>query len=81
MNNRILQIGNALSQLLNTIVHGFSDESFSSRSYRRSLVTRRWKVALYVIDKIFGEGHCKAAYESELARAQMPPELRDPPRP
>jgi len=56
---RILE---ALSQLLNVAVfNGDSDEMLSSRSHRE-----RWKLEAW-IDWLFGQGHCKEAYEWEKA--------------
>lgn len=79
LKNRIQQIGNALSQLLNTFLGGWSDESVSSRSWRMSPVSRKWSVARSVIDWLFrpfGPDHCKSAYFNERMLLNMPPALR-----
>lgn len=50
----------AFSCLLNALLGGKRYEMLSSRSYRC-----RWEVAWSLIDKAFGEGHCKKCYEFE----------------
>lgn len=60
--HRIRQIGNAASQLLNTFLGGWSDESVSSRSFRLSGRSRRWAASRAFIDWLFrpfGPGHCE----------------------
>lgn len=73
------QILIAFDQLLNTLIPGgWADETISSRSYRWSRSgTRHWPRKS--IDALFfwQTDHCKQAYESELRRWHMPPELRD----
>lgn len=67
----------AIDQLINTLIGGWADETLSSRVHRRAL---RGKTGVaWVIDHLFfwQEEHCKTAYESELTRAQLPPELRN----
>ena len=71
------QILVALDQLVNTLIGGYADETVSSRAHRRRL---RGKGGFaWVIDHIFfwQDEHCKASYESELERAQLPVEFRE----
>lgn len=72
-----LQVLIAIDQLVNTVVGGFADETLSSRAHRRRL--RGKGGCAWVIDHIFfwQEEHCKTAYESEIERSQLPPELRN----
>lgn len=72
-----LQILVALDQLVNALIGGFADETLSSRAHRRRL--RGKGGVAWVIDHIFfwQDEHCKTAYESELERAQLPPEFRE----
>lgn len=67
----------ALDQLANTFLGGYADETLSSRAYRRRL--RGKGGCAWVIDHIFfwQDEHCKASYESELERAQLPVEFRE----
>lgn len=67
----------SVTQLINSILGGYPDESTSSRAYR----LRRnffWGFAMNIIDKAFfwEDEHCKNAYLSEAAYRQMPPEFR-----
>ena len=67
----------ALDQLVNTFLGGYADETLSSRAHRRRL--RGKGGCAWVIDHIFfwQDEHCKASYESELERAQLPVEFRE----
>ena len=71
------QILVALDQLVNTLIGGYADETLSSRAHRRRL--RGKGGCAWVIDHIFfwQDEHCKASYESELERAQLPVEFRE----
>lgn len=72
-----LQVLIALDQLANTLLAGFADETISSRAYRAFVDGKtRWPMRL--IDALFfwQEAHCKESYLSELARTQLPPEMR-----
>ena len=78
--NYLLQIANASSQLLNTFLGGWSDESVSSRSWRMSSKSKGWATMRVVIDFLFrpfGPHHCEGAYFNERHRLNMPPELRN----
>lgn len=73
----VFQILVALDQLINTFIGGYADETLSSRAHRRRL--RGKGGVAWVIDHIFflQDEHCKASYESELERAQLPVEFRE----
>lgn len=67
----------ALDQLINTLLGGWPDETFSSRCWRWSKDGKRdWPRKL--VDGLFcwDKAHCKESYESELLRRQCPPEMR-----
>ena len=72
-----IQVLIAVDQFFNTIIAGFADETLSSRAYRHKKDgSRVWPA--WIIDHLFfwQEEHCRSAYESELERAHLPPELR-----
>lgn len=72
-----IQVLIAVDQFFNTIIGGFADETLSSRAYRHKKDgSRVWPA--WIIDHLFfwQEEHCRSAYESELERAHLPPELR-----
>lgn len=61
------------SQLLNVVAgSGFADEAFSAYASRQCGARRRVVNCLF----FWQDDHCKAAYESELARAQLPTNYR-----
>lgn len=68
----------ALDQLVNTLFGGYADETVSSRS-RRAYITgkRKWTINLINLLFFWQNDHCKEAYESEMERNQLPPEMRD----
>lgn len=72
------QILVAIDQLVNTFFGGYADETISSRSHR-AYVSGKRKWTRNVINALFfwQKDHCKSAYESEIERAQLPPEMRD----
>lgn len=64
MSNRLIRIGDALSQLANVILlNGHPNESLSGRAWRTQ---SRWRL---VIDTLlwFDKDHCKVAYYNDLA--------------
>lgn len=70
----------ALSQLLNAVLAGLPDESFSARSYRKRK-REFWDRFRAVIDGFFyvlrkQEQHCFDAYIAEMKRRQLPEEYR-----
>jgi len=72
------EVPQALTQLLNAICGGFSDESLSGRAYRGRNARRRWAAWVWVIDRLFfwEVQHCYNAYMRELERRRIPPEMR-----
>ncbi len=80
MTRYIFHILIALSQLGNTILGGFPDESMSARAWRTGS-KGRWPgfILRPAIDAFFflitlgkDRTHCKTAYESEKLRRQFP---------
>ena len=72
-------VGIGLTQLLNTLLGGWPDESVSSRLWR--LEQQGSSVGTWcrqLVDKLFWwqRGHCELAYEAERKRYQSPPILR-----
>lgn len=66
------QIGIAIDQLANAIAGGMADETISARAHRE-----QWPLAEKLINKIFNDpNHCRDSYDSEVLRAQLPPEYR-----
>lgn len=63
----------ALDQLINTLCGGWADETLSSRAWRENREFLR-----RLIDALFfwQPHHCRASYENELARSQLPPAMR-----
>ncbi len=78
MPKRTEQIPIAIDQLINTIFGGWADETISSRAYRMQGKSRKWAKLRKVIDGLFcwQKNHCRTAYESELQRRHLPPEMR-----
>jgi hypothetical protein len=62
----LIQIAIAVDQLANTLIGGMADETISARAWRE-----QWKFR-YVLDFIFGKGHCFNSFVSELERNQLP---------
>lgn len=57
----------AISQLCNAILGGYSDEMFCSRAWRCN-----WKKLVAVLDRIYGSGHCESCYEWEKQHYSLP---------
>ena len=72
----------AFDQLFNAFTGGGADETLSSRTYRRAVLTqskpkKRWLVLYRVINGLFRDKtHCKTAYQSELSRKQYPEDFK-----
>lgn len=69
-----------LDQFINTLIpNGYADESLSSRAYRRACIKKDRMWPMWIIDHLFfwQDEHCKAAYESEMERSQLPPSMRE----
>ena len=67
-----LQVLIAIDQLFNTFIGGYADETISSYAHRKRLKGKPWLARL--IDALFfwQPNHCKASYESEVLRKQLP---------
>lgn len=67
----------AIDQLINVLCGGEPDETLSSRAYRLAMERGR-TIPMRIIDMIFfwQENHCKTAYESEMQRLHVPPQMR-----
>lgn len=73
-----IQILLGIDQLLNTLTGGWSDETLSSRCYRKRN-EKFFGFLRVIINGIFfwQENHCKMAYEVELKRLHWPREMRN----
>lgn len=78
MGRRSKQIPIAVDQLVNTLFNGWADETISSVAWRKRHDGKGWALLRKLIDMLFfwQADHCRAAYESEWQRKQLPPELR-----
>ena len=79
MKTYFLHIGVGLTQLLNTLLGGWPDESTSSRLWRLDKQgSVRGRMCRKLVDRLFWwqRGHCGLAYEAERRRYQFPPILR-----
>lgn len=76
---QLLQIAIAVDQLGNTLIGGWADETISARAWRQRH-KRRWRIAMRVIDAVFGlfgqQDHCRQAHEAEVWRRQSAPATR-----
>lgn len=79
---RLREIAIACDQLANAILGGYACETISARCYRLRAYApytsmRRW------IDRIFfwQPDHCKASYEAQVARRNVPADYSTPPAP
>ncbi|MDR3181702.1 MAG: hypothetical protein LBT89_02085 [Planctomycetaceae bacterium] len=70
---RAKQVLIAVDQLLNTLLGGWADETFSARCYRMN-----WKILVNIIDTIFfwQKDHCRESWLWELERMDLPLEYR-----
>lgn len=66
------QIAIAIDQLVNALLGGMSDETLSARAHRTQSPLERYIDAIFFWD----ENHCRASYQSELERRQLPPQYR-----
>ena len=72
----------AIDQLFNALTGGAADETLSSRTYRRAVLTEQpkklWRVLYRFINGLFFDAnHCKASYESELSGKQHDERFRE----
>ena len=67
----------ALDQLCNTLVGGSPDETLSARCWR-CRARQPWKALRLLVDGLFfwQDAHCREAWCSEMARAQLPGSYR-----
>lgn len=71
------QVAIAFDQLANTMIGGWADESLSSRSHRLAEERgRKWPKRIINALFFWEKDHCKEAYESEIERLQVPPQMR-----
>ena len=63
----------ALDQLLNTLLLGFADETFSSRCHREIPTLVPFINTIFFFDP----NHCEESFRSEKERRQSPLEHRD----
>jgi hypothetical protein len=81
MKNRLyfhfIEILLALDQLVNAFTGGWSDETLSSRCYRKR-DKKFFNFLRIVINSLFfwQEDHCKKAFKSELSKTHWPEEMR-----
>ncbi|TQK10261.1 hypothetical protein FBX97_0177 [Herbaspirillum sp. SJZ107] len=75
--SRLREVAVAFDQLVNAILGGYCDETISARAYRLRAV-RPYNTLRPIIDGLFfwQADHCRASYEAERARSQLPPEYR-----
>ena len=73
------QVFIAFDQMLNALIGGYADETFSARCWRRrgNKTWRRWQKIVDFIFRPLEKDHCRLSYESEQARNHLPPELRE----
>ena len=78
-----------LDQLLNAVLAGYPDETFSARSWRKAQAGQPfWRLLCWCIDSVFYwdcvrnaedlkiKGHCQLSAESETDGNHRPSELR-----
>ena len=65
-------------QMLNVVLAGYPDETFSARVYRKALAGQWfWRLLRWSIDHVFfwQADHCRKSFESEAARGHSPREF------
>lgn len=76
----LVQVAIALDQVANAAIPGgYADESMSSRAHRMRVKGHKyWGWTARAIDALFfwQANHCRNAWLDEMARRQLPPELR-----
>lgn len=75
--SRLLEVAVAFDQLVNAVLGGYSDETISARCWRLR-AARPYTILRPIIDGLFfwQPDHCRASYDAERARSQLPPEYR-----
>lgn len=69
----------ALDQVLNVLLFGYPDETFSARVYRKAEAGQWfWRALRWIINTLFfwQDNHCRLSYENEKNRAQCPREYQ-----
>ena len=68
----------AFDQLVNALLWGWPDETFSSRCWRLRKQNRLWSLARLMVDVLFffDTDHCRTSFESERGGRHLPPEAR-----
>lgn len=68
----------AADQLLNSLVGGWADETFSARCWRLRERGRGWSALRWLVDGIFfwDPEHCAESWRSEAQRTQLPGEYQ-----
>ncbi len=66
-----------VDQGLNVLLGGWADETLSARAWRQRH-KRRWAVLVRLLDWLFfwQHGHCRLAYQAEMARAHVASQYR-----
>jgi hypothetical protein len=79
MRRYIKQVAVAFDQLLNALIGGWADETFSARCWRMR-GHRVWGALRLIVDTALfcDRNHCEESYKSEVLRLQCPPALRPP---
>jgi len=74
----VKQVALSVDELLNSLLFGWSDETFSSRCHRADRDGKWYGFCRKGLDTIFfwDYQHCKSAYINERNRVHLPPELR-----
>lgn len=76
--SRAFEVLVALDQLANAVLGGYADETMSARCWRLR-ARKPYSILRPSIDGLFfwQTDHCRTAYESEVARRQLPKEYSD----
>ena len=72
-------VGIAADQLINAVLGGWPDETFSARAYRIGVLDGRkgWRRVVWFINKLFfwQRNHCRGAYAKERERKYRPTKI------
>lgn len=76
--SRVYQVLIAVDQLANAVLGGYADETLSARAWRLRDAAP-YSILRPAIDRLFfwQREHCRAAYDSERVRRQLPKEYSD----
>lgn len=69
INPYLKRVGTNLSRLLNTLLGGDTDQTFSARNYNW-FVYDRYNI-VWLIDFTFGQGHCMRSWDYEIRRKHL----------